>query len=104
MLRGPPTSQRRPLPRVPTASFMFRLSAPIRRVPPPMAAARAKAKPPCLLPAPPQPSSVLPSSLARKPSLPIEDRKSVVEGKGVSVSCELGGRRNIKKKKSQKKH
>src|SRR3546814_10228868 len=51
---------------------MFRLSAPIRRVPPPMAAARAKAKPPCLLPAPPQPSSVLPSSLARKTSLPID--------------------------------
>src|SRR3546814_11655045 len=32
------------------------------------------------------------------------DRKSVVEGKSVSVRVDLGGRRIIKKKKTQKKH
>src|SRR3546814_20084609 len=32
------------------------------------------------------------------------DRKSVVEGKRVSVSVDLGGRRSIKKKKSITKH
>src|SRR3546814_18638965 len=32
------------------------------------------------------------------------DRKSVVEGKGVSVSVDLGGRRHIKKKNTKKKH
>src|SRR3546814_20058342 len=31
------------------------------------------------------------------------DRKSVVEGKGVLVSCNLGGRRNNKKKKNKQK-
>src|SRR3546814_19638955 len=31
------------------------------------------------------------------------DRKSVVEGKSVSVSVDLGGRRNLKKKKKKQK-
>src|SRR3546814_15851353 len=33
----------------------------------------------------------------------LEDRKSVVEGKSVSVRVDLGGRRCIKKKKKKKK-
>src|SRR3546814_15540630 len=33
-----------------------------------------------------------------------QDRKSVVEGKSVSVRVDLGGRRIIKKKKTQKKN
>src|SRR3546814_19142912 len=38
------------------------------------------------------------------PSLAIaRDRKSVVEGKGVSVRVDLGGRRVIKKKKNRNK-
>src|SRR3546814_13364348 len=35
--------------------------------------------------------------------LDAEDRKSVVEGKSVSVRVDLGGRRNIKKKKIKDK-
>src|SRR3546814_20216083 len=31
------------------------------------------------------------------------DRKSVVEGKGVSVRVDLGGRRNLKKKKTKRR-
>src|SRR3546814_5856838 len=37
--------------------------------------------------------------LPRQPAL---DRKSVVQGKSVSVRVDLGGRRNIKKKKGKK--
>src|SRR3546814_11089376 len=36
--------------------------------------------------------------LAPNPSYPIQDRKSGVEGKSVSVRGDLGGRRHIKKK------
>src|SRR3546814_18896129 len=38
-----------------------------------------------------------------RPSVLGKDRKSVVEGKSVSVSVNLGGRRIIKKKKNKKK-
>src|SRR3546814_17000569 len=37
-------------------------------------------------------------------SLQLPDRKSVVEGKSVSVRVDLGGRRIIKKKKKRKTH
>src|SRR3546814_16111728 len=33
----------------------------------------------------------------------VEDRKSVVEGKGVSVRVEFGGRRNLKQKKKKER-
>src|SRR3546814_16643633 len=36
-------------------------------------------------------------------TLPVEDRKSVVSGKSVSVRVKLGGRRIIKKKKKHTK-
>src|SRR3546814_11658001 len=36
-------------------------------------------------------------------SVPVSDRKSVVEGKSVSVRVDLGGRRYIKKKKKYNK-
>src|SRR3546814_15423378 len=44
------------------------------------------------------------SSLMQKGSLvaPFEDRKSVVWGKGVYVSVDIGGQRDIKKKKTKK--
>src|SRR3546814_13199834 len=38
----------------------------------------------------------------RQGGRPGRDRKSVVEGKSVSVRVDLGGRRNIKKKKKSK--
>src|SRR3546814_15780170 len=38
----------------------------------------------------------------RQPDGARTDRKSVVSGKGVSVSVDTGGRRSIKKKKKQK--
>src|SRR3546814_14553826 len=37
-------------------------------------------------------------------SIDARDRKSVVQGKSVSVRVDLGGRRIIKKKKNQRKH
>src|SRR3546814_12499175 len=40
------------------------------------------------------------SSQPNQPAMPI-DRKSVVEGKRVSVRVDVGGRRSIKKKKQQ---
>src|SRR3546814_13703526 len=45
------------------------------------------------------PSSPAP---ARRPTSPLRDRKSVGEGKGVSVRVDLGGRRIIKKKIKKK--
>src|SRR3546814_18035666 len=38
---------------------------------------------------------------ADTPGFQARDRKSVVEGKSVSVRVDLGGRRNIKKKKTR---
>src|SRR3546814_15349220 len=40
-------------------------------------------------------------TITRGSGQPLRDRKSVVEGKSVSVRVDLGGRRNLKKKKSQ---
>src|SRR3546814_19861893 len=46
----------------------------------------------------------LPTSPAPRPSIPASgDRKSVVQGKRVSVRVDLGGVRNIKKTKNNKR-
>src|SRR3546814_16825128 len=70
------------------------------------AAGRPAARP--AAPRPPCPSvraaaaGLPPEGYGRRPASPAGDRKSVVEGKSVSVRVDLGGRRIIKKKKKQR--
>src|SRR3546814_13196602 len=95
--------------------------SPAARCPVPRPGDRPAATRRCPCGPPQKPSSALPPGSARGParercgappgelprapagrSPPAADRKSVGEGKGVSVSVDLGGGRLLKKKKQQK--